>query len=120
LRRQARPGAQGVGHAALYGAPAAQRVRELLVLHLDTEEPILRGLFPQVPDSEIVRLRKAIVDGAPRSGPYFVFGLLEDPQRPPGYDALVENFPLPVRWLRPVLLKQYRTRKKTLGVSADR
>jgi hypothetical protein len=45
-----------------------------------------------------------------------VFGLLEDPARPAGYQVLVGNFPPPVRWLRPILLSQYRKRKQALGV----
>jgi hemerythrin-like domain-containing protein len=110
--------AAAVGHAGLYGMPSSEMVHDILISHLDTEEPVLLDLFPRVPDADIVRLRKAIVDGAPRSGPYFVFGLLEDPERPPGYSDLVQNFPPPVRWLRPLLLNQYRGRKKALGALA--
>jgi hemerythrin-like domain-containing protein len=104
------------GRAAAWGAPSADTVHDILLRHLDAEEPVLAGLFPQVPDGEIVSLRRAIIDGAPRSGPYYVFGLLEDPDRPAGYRALVGDFPRPVRWLRPVLLGQYRSRKSALGV----
>lgn len=75
-------------------------------------------MFPQVPDAEIVRLRKAIIDGAPRSGPDLVFGLLEDPGRPQGYGLMMGDFPPPLRWLRPVLLNRYRARKKALGATA--
>ena len=106
------------GDAAARAVQSAYRVQHLLVSHLDAEEPVLEQLFPRVPDKDIVGLRKAIAEGAPRSGPYYVFGLLEDPFRPAGYRALVGNFPPPVRWLRPILLSQYRKRKQALGVYA--
>jgi hemerythrin-like domain-containing protein len=107
--------ARGAGDEA---AKAAARVRDLLAAHLGTEEPALAAMFPQVPDAEIVRLRKAIIDGAPRSGPDLVFGLLEDPGRPQGYGLMMGDFPPPLRWLRPVLLNRYRARKKALGATA--
>jgi hemerythrin-like domain-containing protein len=108
-------GGPAAAEAASRGAAAAATVRDTLAHHLDTEEPALAGLMPQVRDAEITRLRKAIVDGAPRSGPDLVFGLLEDPARPAGYQEFVANFPPPVRWLRPLLLRRYRTRLKALG-----
>jgi hemerythrin-like domain-containing protein len=92
------------------------RVRQVLAGHLDNEEPVLKALFPQVPDDEVERLRKAIVAGAPRSGPDLVLGLLEDQGRPQGYQHMVANFPAPVRWLRPLLLNRYEGRKKALGL----
>jgi hemerythrin-like domain-containing protein len=108
---------RATGTAAARDAVAsAGRVRQVLAGHLDSEEPVLKGLFPQVPDDEIERLRKAIVAGAPRSGPDLVLGLLEDQGRPPGYQHLVANFPAPVRWLRPLLLNRYEGRKKALGL----
>jgi hypothetical protein len=87
----------------------------VLIAHLDTEEPILKDLFPQVPGAEVVRLRKAIVAGSPRSGPDLVIGLLEDPTPAVGYDAMITNFPAPIRWLRPVLRRRYDARKRSLG-----
>jgi hemerythrin-like domain-containing protein len=106
---------QAPGEAVRRGTSAAGKVRDILAAHLDTEEPALADLMPRVPDADIARLRKAIVDGAPRSGPDLVFGLLEDPDRAVGYDDLASNFPAPVRWLRPLLLRRYRTRLKALG-----
>ncbi|MFJ1595504.1 hemerythrin domain-containing protein [Streptomyces sp. NPDC088261] len=106
-----------VGRAALAGLPSAQKVQDLLATHLDREEPVLRELFPQVPDADIVRVRKAIVHGAPRHSPYLVFGLMEDPVRVPGYEAMAANFPAPLRRLRPLLLTRYRTTKKSLGAT---
>jgi hemerythrin-like domain-containing protein len=103
------------GDAAARGAAAAAKVRDLLLRHLDAEEPALVDLMPQVPDAQITRLRQAIVDGAPKSGPDLVLGLLEDPDRPAGYDHMMGNFPPPVRWLRPLLLRRYRARRKALG-----
>ncbi|GAB2862766.1 hypothetical protein GCM10027176_75860 [Actinoallomurus bryophytorum] len=107
--------AAGERAAAERGASAAAKVRDLLAGHLDDEEPALVELFPQVPDAEMIRLRKAIVDGAPRSGPDLLFGLLEDPDRPAGYGEMMSDLPAPLRWLRPVLLNRYRSRKKALG-----
>ena len=69
----------------------AEKARDVLGSHLDTEEPVLATLFPRTPEPGIAELRKAIVAGAPRSGP--------DP---------------PVRLLRPLLLHRYRARKQQL------
>lgn len=104
-----------VGQAALTGLPSAQKVQDLLTAHLDREEPLLRTLFPQVPDADMRRLRAAVVHGAPRTGPHLVFGLMEDPTPVPGRDAMAADFPPPVRWLRPLFLTRYRTTKKSLG-----
>jgi hemerythrin-like domain-containing protein len=100
--------------AATQALPAAEKVRDVLISHLDTEEPILRDLFPRVPDDDIRRLRAAIVAGAPRTAPDLVFGLLEDPAPATGYGAMMQNLPRPLRWLRPVLLRRYRSVKHAL------
>jgi hypothetical protein len=96
--------------------PAALEVRDILAGHLDTEEPILRELFPDVPADEIITLRKAIVAGAPKAGPEWVLGLMENPTRAQGYDIMMANFPPPVRWLRPVLLRLYAKARRSLAV----
>jgi hemerythrin-like domain-containing protein len=100
--------------SAVTALAAATDVRDLLARHLDSEEPVLKGLFPQVPDAEIVALRRAIVAGAPKSGPDLVLGLLQDPTPAVGYDLMMRNFPAPVRWLRPVLVRRYNARKAAL------
>lgn len=92
----------------------AEKVRDVLVSHLDTEEPVLAKLFPQTPETRIAELRKAIVAGAPRSGPDLVLGLLDDPEPAQGSALLHGNFPPPVRLLRPLLLRRYRARKQQL------
>jgi hypothetical protein len=104
-----------VGIAAVSGHPAAAKVRDILANHLAAEEPVLQELFPQVPDDSIVRLRKAIVDGAPRTGPHLVLGLMEDPDPVPGFAAMRGNLPAPLRWARPLLLNRYRTVVRSLG-----
>jgi hypothetical protein len=100
---------------ACTAAAAAANVRDILAAHLDAEEPVLRELFPQTPPAEIRRLRKAIVDGAPRSGPDLVLGLLADPSPAPGHDEITQNFPAPVRLLRPLFRKRYQATKRSLG-----
>jgi hemerythrin-like domain-containing protein len=106
-----------VGQAALAGLPSAQKIKDFLAAHLGREEPVLLDLFPRVPDADIIRVRKAIVHGAPRHSPHMVFGLMEDPTRVPGYAAMAANFPPPLRLLRPLLLTRYRTTKKALGAA---
>ncbi|MGC4936493.1 hemerythrin domain-containing protein [Kribbella sp. DT2] len=96
--------------------PAALEVRDILAGHLDTEEPILHALFPDVPADEIITLRKAIVAGAPKAGPEWVLGLMENPTRAQGYDIMMANFPPPVRWLRPILLRSYAKARRSLAV----
>lgn len=72
----------------------------------------MQALFPRTPGAEIRRLRAAIVAGAPKSGPDLVLGLLADPEPAPGYALMMQNFPPPVRWLRPLLERRYRGRRK--------
>ena len=104
-------------HIAEHTARSSAAVcHKALVAHLDDEEPVLRTLFPQVSPDRIRRLRAAIVAAAPKSGPDLVLGLLADPEPAPGYEHMTQNFPAPVRWLRPVLLARYRSRRRALGV----
>ncbi|MEV6423438.1 hemerythrin domain-containing protein [Streptomyces sp. NPDC051662] len=106
-----------VSEAAMSGLPSAQRVHEILTRHFDEEEPVLLELFPQVPDAEVARVRNGIFHGDFRSSPHLVLGLMEDPDRIPGYAAVLSAFPASVRWLRPVLLARYRSTKKALAVT---
>ncbi|MEV7426014.1 MULTISPECIES: hemerythrin domain-containing protein [unclassified Streptomyces] len=106
-----------ISQATMSGLPSAQRVQTLVNRHFDEEEPVLLELIPRVPDRDVARLRCAILQSAPRTGPHLVFGLLEDPDRLPGHTALMSNFPASVRLLRPVLLARYRSVKRALGVS---
>ncbi|MFG2998850.1 FAD-dependent monooxygenase [Streptomyces sp. NPDC048340] len=106
------------GRPAREGAAAARRVQKVLAAHLDTEEPVVRDLFPGVSGSEIDRLRKAILAGGPQGGGHMVFGLLEDPVLARGYDLLVENFPPAVHAARPQLIEQYRQVVRDLGLGA--
>ncbi len=107
--------AAAVGAAAIQAGPAAANVRDALVAHLDAAEPVLRELFAQTPPAAIRQLRKAIISGAPRSGPDLVLGLLADPGPATGREALTRHLPRPVRLLRPVLLMRYRATKASLG-----
>lgn len=100
------------------GTNAARAVRDILAGHLAAEEPVLKELFPQVPDADVVRLRKAVTDGAPRSGPHLVFGFLEHPEPVTGRDHMYANFPPPLRWFRGLLLGRFRKTLKALAVGA--
>ncbi|CAM5510077.1 MULTISPECIES: hemerythrin domain-containing protein [Streptomyces] len=96
------------GQAMSEGTKSSHRIRDVLVTHLAAEEPVLKELFPAVPDPDVVRLRKAVTDGAPRSGPHLVFGFLEFPGPVPGRDHMYANFPAPVRWARRLLMNKFR------------
>ncbi|MFJ6797954.1 FAD-dependent monooxygenase [Streptomyces sp. NPDC091268] len=106
------------GRPAREGLAAARRVQKVLGSHLDTEEPVVRDLFPGVSGSEIDRLRKAILAGGPQGGGHMVFGLLEDPVLARGYELMVENFPPAVHAARPQLIAQYRQVVRDLGLGA--
>ncbi|MFI1173337.1 hemerythrin domain-containing protein [Streptomyces melanogenes] len=112
-------GDAAVTEAAYAGTAAARKVRDILAGHLDTEEPVVRDLFPGVPGAEIDRLRTAITEGSPKSGGHLVFGLLEDPDLAEGYDELIASFPLAFRSHRPELLQMYVASKKALGLASD-
>lgn len=107
-----------VGIAATSADPAARKVRDILAHHLTAEEPVLEDLFPRVPDAQITRLRKAVVDGAPRSGPHYVLGLMALPEPVPGYAEMRGNLPAPLRWAGPLLVNRYRAVARTLGAAA--
>ncbi|MFE4370916.1 hemerythrin domain-containing protein [Streptomyces sp. NPDC056835] len=106
-----------VSEAAMSGLPSAQRVHDILTRHFDEEEPVLLELFAQVPDADLARVRNGIFHGDFRVSPHLVLGLMEDPDRIPGYAAVLRAFPASVRWLRPVLLARYRSTKKALAVT---
>ncbi|MFG1811532.1 hemerythrin domain-containing protein [Streptomyces sp. NPDC049040] len=109
-----------VGIAAVAAHPAARKVQDILANHLAAEEPVLEALFPQVPDARITPLRKAIVDGAPRSGPHFVLGLMTQPEPVTGYAEMRANLPAPLRWAGPLLVNRYRAAARDLGAVAYR
>jgi hemerythrin-like domain-containing protein len=113
--REGRQPARAREIAARSGHGAAVRARDTLLAHLDDEEPLLLELFPRTPAAQIVTLRRAVVAGAPKSGPDLVLGLLVDPEPAPGYELIAANFPPPVRWLRPVLLRRYRRRRAAIA-----
>lgn len=96
------------------GAEAARRVHEVLTGHLGAEEAVVQDLFPEVPGEDIDRLREAFVQGSPRFGLHFMFGLLEDPEPARGHDLLTENFPPQLRAARPQLLGRYAQSKQHL------
>ncbi len=101
--------------AARDALPSAVTVKDVLIGHLDAEEPVLEGLFPRVPDADIVRLRAAIVAGARRGGPDLVIGLLSEPVPAPGYATMMASFPAPLRVLRPLLLRKFHSTRKALA-----
>ena len=104
-----------VGYAALAGNPAAQKVQDILANHLASEEPVLKELFPKIPDGEIVRLRKVMVDGAYRGGPHFVLGLMTVPEPVCGFAELRAGMPASLRLASPLLVNRYRAVTKSLG-----
>ncbi|OAR24766.1 hypothetical protein A8W25_20675 [Streptomyces sp. ERV7] len=110
-------GAAAVTEVAHAGTAAARKVRDILAGHLDTEEPVVRDLFPGVPADEIDRLRTAIMEGNPKSGAHLVFGLLEDPEEAEGYDEIIASFPPALRSHRPQLIQMYVDSKKALGLA---
>jgi hemerythrin-like domain-containing protein len=109
---------RAMAEAVARGRTYAASVDAVLAAHLDAEEPVLRELFQQVPDADIVRLRKAIVASAPRTGPHLVLGLLEDPEPVPGHEEMRADLPAVLGLLRPLLLRRYRTVRRALAVPA--
>jgi hemerythrin-like domain-containing protein len=114
LTGEDRPAA-AVGLAVIKALPPAEKIRSSLAAHLDAEEPVLEEMFPKVSPEELRRLRAAVIDGAPRSGPDLVLGLLEYPDRADGYAAMTADLPAPIRLLRPLLLARFRARTRKLG-----
>ncbi|MBX4177937.1 MULTISPECIES: hemerythrin domain-containing protein [Streptomyces] len=99
--------ATGGTDGARAGAEAARQVHQVLDGHLTAEEAVVEDLFPGVPADDIDRLREAFVQGSPRFGLHFMFGLLDDPEPARGRDLLTENFPPQLRAAGPRLISQY-------------
>jgi hemerythrin-like domain-containing protein len=106
-----------VGYAALAGNPAAQKVQDILANHLASEEPVLEELFPKIPDGQVTRLRKVMVDGFHRGEPHLVLGLMAEPEPVRGYGELRADLPAPLRWKSPLLVNRYRAVAKSLGAA---
>ncbi|MEU5757243.1 hemerythrin domain-containing protein [Streptomyces sp. NPDC047829] len=105
------------------GAEAARQVHEVLDTHLSAEEAVVEDLFPQVPEDDIDRLREAFIQGSPRFGVHFLFGLLDDPEPARGRDLLIENFPPQLRAAQPQMTSRYEDSAQGLrggpaGISA--
>ncbi|MDI3422586.1 hemerythrin domain-containing protein [Streptomyces luteolus] len=115
LDRAHAAGAPTDGPARL-GAEVARRVQDVLSGHLTAEEAIVQELFPGVPGDDIARLREAFIQGSPRFGLHFMFGLLEDPEPARGRDLLTENFPPQLRDAGPQLLGRYEDSVRALGL----
>ncbi|NEB12366.1 hemerythrin domain-containing protein [Streptomyces coelicoflavus] len=96
------------------GAEAARQVHQVLDGHLTAEEAVVEGLFPGVPADDIDRLREAFVQGSPRFGLHFMFGLLADPEPARGRNLLTENFPPQLRAAGPQMISRYEVSKQEL------
>lgn len=96
------------------GAEAARQVHQVLDAHLRAEEAVVEDLFPQVPADDIDRLREAFIQGSPRFGVHFLFGLLDDPEPARGRDLLIENFPPQLRAAAPQMTGRYEDSKQGL------
>ncbi|MGW8066636.1 hemerythrin domain-containing protein [Streptomyces ziwulingensis] len=106
--------ATGGTDGARAGAEAARQVHQVLDAHLTAEEAVVEDLFPQVPAPDIDRLREAFIQGSPRFGLHFLFGLLDDPAPAHGRDLLWENFPPQLQAAGPQMTSRYEDSKQGL------
>ncbi|MGW0296484.1 hemerythrin domain-containing protein [Streptomyces anthocyanicus] len=109
-------GSVGWGRAMKQGTQASHRILNLLGDHLAAEEAVLKTLFPAVPETSAVELRKAVADGVPLSDPHLVLGFLEHPEPLPGREQIHLRFPPWVRWARAPLTRSFRRTLKALDV----
>ena len=109
------------------GVPDAQAIESLSVLvgrfkhdmltHLDHEEPIFFPLLAKyMPDAESERLGAELAKKAPRKGISWLMGAVEYGMTKEQATEFLATFPKPIQWIRPLLLRKYKSGCGVLGV----
>lgn len=93
----------------------AQALRDHLVEHLQAEEPVLFPLLAaHLDDAEAARLGRLMAQSAPRTGLSYLLGAMDAAATPEQQQVVLSTMPLPIRLLRPLLLRSYRRRLAVL------
>ncbi len=114
---------QGLGN----GVSDAQAIESLSVLvghfkhdmltHLDHEEPIFFPLLAKyMPDAETERLGAELAKKSPREGISWLMGAVEYGMTKEQATEFLATFPKPIQWIRPLLLRKYKSGCGVLGV----
>lgn len=109
------------------GVPDAQAIESLSLLvgrfkldmltHLDHEEPIFFPLLAKyMPDAESDRLGAELAKKAPRKGISWLMGAVEYGMTKEQATEFLATFPKPIQWIRPLLLRKYKSGCGVLGV----
>lgn len=93
----------------------AGALRDHLLAHLEAEEPVL---FPLLADhlspAEAERLGKVMAGSAPRKGLSYLLGAMDAAATPEQQQVILSKMPLPIRLLRPWMLRTYRRKVAVL------
>ncbi|MGA8371404.1 MAG: hemerythrin domain-containing protein [Acidimicrobiales bacterium] len=93
------------------------RFKDGMLSHLDNEEPVFFPLLAEyMPDDESRRLAVILGKKAPHEGISWLMGGVEYAMTREQSAEFLATFPMPVRALRPLLLRKYRRDCRVLGV----
>lgn len=93
------------------------RFKDNMLSHLDHEEPIFFPLLTKyMPDDESHRLAAEVAKKAPRKGISWLMGGVEYGMTKEQSTEFIATFPKPIQWLRPLLLRKYKSGCGVLGV----
>jgi hemerythrin-like domain-containing protein len=94
-----------------------RRFADEMMRHLDHEEPIFFPLLAQyMPEAEGRHLAAKLAKNAPREGLSWLIGGVEYGMTTQQADEFLATFPKPIQWMRPILLRRYKTGCGVLGV----
>jgi hemerythrin-like domain-containing protein len=94
-----------------------RRFKDDMLSHLDHEEPIFFPLLTQyMPDAENEQLAKELAKKAPRKGLSWLIGGVQYGMTPEQASEFLANFPKPIQWMQPLLLRKYKKGCDVLGV----
>ena len=93
------------------------RFKHDMLTHLDHEEPIFFPLLAKyMPDAESERLGADLAKKTPRKGISWLMGAVEYGMTKEQATEFLATFPKPIQWIRPLLLRKYKSRCGVLGV----
>jgi Hemerythrin HHE cation binding domain len=91
--------------------------RDQMLTHLDHEEPIFFPLLTKyLPDAENEQLAAELAKKSPRKGISWLMGGVEYGMTAEQSSEFLANFPKPIQWMRPLLLRKYKKGCGVLGV----
>jgi hemerythrin-like domain-containing protein len=94
-----------------------ERFRADMLRHLDNEEPVFFPLLDKyMPDDQAAMLAAELAKKAPRRGLSWLMGGVQYGMTPEQSTEFLADFPKPILWMRPLMLRKYAKDCGVLGV----